>query len=64
MSLFSPTGALARGTYRVIRAAVKLFYPRIRLEGWENVPDEPCFLVGNHCQMTRLRRRAKNGILG
>ena len=51
MSLFSPTGALARGTYRVIRAAVKLFYPRIRLEGWENVPDAPCFLVGNHCQM-------------
>ena len=51
MPLFSPTGTLARATYRIIRGAVKLFYPRIHLEGWENVPDEPCFLVGNHCQM-------------
>ena len=32
MSLFSPTGTLARGTYRFIRAAVRLFYPRILTE--------------------------------
>ena len=51
MPLFSPTGILARATYRLVRGGVKLFYPPIRLAGWENVPDAPCFLVGNHCQM-------------
>lgn len=51
MPLLSPTGKLAKATFWLVRNGVKLFYPRIRLEGWENVPDEPCFLVGNHCKM-------------
>ena len=37
--------------FRAIRALVRLFYPKIRVFGWENVPDEPCILVGNHSQM-------------
>lgn len=37
--------------YRVIRWFVKLFYPRIRVEGQENLPDSPCLVVANHSQM-------------
>lgn len=38
-------------TYRLLRWLVRLFYPRITLEGLENLPEEPCLLVGNHAQM-------------
>ena len=37
--------------YRRIRALVRLVYPRITLEGLENLPQGPCLLVGNHAQM-------------
>jgi len=37
--------------YRVIKAAVRLGFPKIRVEGAENLPPEPAVLVGNHCQM-------------
>ncbi len=39
------------GCYRVIRWLVKLFYPRIRVSGEENLPKEPCLVVANHCQL-------------
>lgn len=37
--------------FRVIRWLIWLFYPKIKIVGTENIPDEPCILVGNHCQM-------------
>ena len=37
--------------YRIIKAAVKFFYPAVDVLGTENLPDEPCVVVGNHCQM-------------
>lgn len=37
--------------YRVIRWFVKLFYPKIRVEGTENLPGQPCLVVANHSQM-------------
>ena len=37
--------------YRLIKAAVKLFYPKMKVLGLENLPDEPCIIVGNHTQM-------------
>lgn len=37
--------------YTVIRWFVRLFYPKITLVGTENIPSEPCLLVGNHAQM-------------
>ena len=37
--------------YKVIRFLVRLFSPRFRLEGTENLPEEPCVIVGNHSQM-------------
>lgn len=37
--------------YRIIKALVKLIYPRIEVLGIENLPDEPCIIVGNHSQM-------------
>ncbi len=37
--------------YRFIRFWVWLFYPKIRVVGSENLPEEPCIAVSNHCQM-------------
>lgn len=37
--------------YRIIRWLVKLFYPKIQVEGEENLPQESCIVVGNHSQM-------------
>ena len=37
--------------FRIVRWFVWLFYPKIKIEGTENIPDEPCIIVGNHSQM-------------
>ena len=37
--------------YKLIKALVRLFYGKTRLVGAEHLPDEPCIVVGNHCQM-------------
>ena len=37
--------------YRVLRWFVWLFSPKFRAEGVENLPKEPCIIVGNHSQM-------------
>lgn len=42
---------IAYGCYRVIRGIVQLVYPKITIEGLDNLPQEPCLLVGNHCKM-------------
>ena len=36
---------------RFIRRAVDLVYPKMELEGLENIPREPCVIVGNHSQI-------------
>ena len=37
--------------YRLIYRIVWVVSPKYTLHGVENLPDEPCVLVGNHCQM-------------
>ena len=37
--------------YRFIKGLVRLFYPKTEVVGGENLPDEPCIVVGNHSQM-------------
>ena len=37
--------------FSIIRGAVAFFYPKIHVVGAENLPDEPCIIVGNHTQM-------------
>ena len=37
--------------FKIIKGCVKLFYPRMQVEGAGNLPDEPVVFVGNHCQM-------------
>ena len=37
--------------YLPIKWLVKLFSPRYVCAGAENLPEEPCVIVGNHCQM-------------
>lgn len=42
---------LSLGCFRVIRWLVKVFYPKITVEGMENLPRESAIIVGNHTQM-------------
>ncbi len=37
--------------FRIILFALRLFYPKTNIVGWENVPNEPCVIIGNHTQM-------------
>jgi len=37
--------------YKLLKALVRLFYGSVRVEGAEQLPDGPCIIVGNHCQM-------------
>lgn len=37
--------------YRIIKRLVRTFYIKYEVEGMENLPDEPCIVVGNHTQM-------------
>ena len=37
--------------YKPIKWLVKIFYPRTRVVGTENLPREPVLIVGNHSQM-------------
>ena len=40
-----------RWLYLVVKWFVKTLYPRIRVEGLENLPAEGAIIVGNHCKM-------------
>lgn len=42
---------LSRGVYRFIRRLVLIFYPKITVEGTENLPQDASIIVGNHTQM-------------
>lgn len=37
--------------FKCIKGLVRLFYPKIEVEGTENLPDEASIIVANHCQM-------------
>lgn len=37
--------------YKLIKWTVRLVYPKMDVEGAENIPSEPCVIVGNHAQM-------------
>lgn len=37
--------------YKIIKWLVKLFTPKMEVEGAENLPEEPCLIVANHSQM-------------
>ncbi len=39
------------GCFRVIRRLVQIFYPKITVDGLENLPTDGCIVVGNHTQM-------------
>lgn len=37
--------------YKAVKWLVQVFYPKISVEGVQNLPDEPVIVVGNHTQM-------------
>lgn len=37
--------------YRIVLFLVRVFSPKMQVEGIENLPGEPCIIAGNHCQM-------------
>ena len=41
----------SKASFKIARGLVKLFYPKITVEGLENIADGPCIIVGNHAQM-------------
>ena len=43
--------SISYGCFRIIRWLIWVFYPKITVEGLENLPKEPCVVVGNHTQM-------------
>ena len=47
----SPGRQLSYICFRIIRRIVQAVYPKIKIEGLENLPDGPCLLVGNHSKM-------------
>lgn len=38
-------------TFKLIRTLVAMFSPKMKVEGLENLPEEPVIIVGNHAQM-------------
>ena len=42
---------ISRFLYRIVLALVRAFSPKMQVEGVENLPDEPCIIAANHCQM-------------
>lgn len=38
-------------TYKVMKFLLYTFYPKIKTLGAEHLPDGPCVIVGNHCQL-------------
>lgn len=45
------TAKISYACYRVVFWLVKLFYPKTKTEGLENLPESPSIIVGNHTQM-------------
>lgn len=37
--------------FKFIKATVRFFYPKMEVVGLENLPDEPCAIIGNHSQL-------------
>lgn len=37
--------------FKIIKGLIRFFYPKMQVIGEENLPDEPCIIVGNHTQM-------------
>lgn len=37
--------------FKVVKCLVRVFYPQMEIMGLENLPDEPCVIVGNHSQL-------------
>lgn len=42
---------ISRYLYRVVLFLVRVFSPRMQVQGLENLPDEPCIIAANHSQM-------------
>lgn len=38
-------------SFSAVLGVIRFFFPKMKLEGMENLPDEPVIIVGNHCQM-------------
>lgn len=38
-------------SFKILKTLINIFYPKITVEGLENIVDEPCIIVANHCQL-------------
>ena len=37
--------------YKMIKKTIWFFYPKMKVEGTEKLPQEACIIVGNHTQL-------------
>ena len=37
--------------FKIAKRIIMFFYPKYKIEGAENLPDEPCIIVSNHAQI-------------
>lgn len=37
--------------FKIIKFFVRIVYPKMEVVGLDNLPDDPCIIVSNHCQM-------------
>ncbi len=45
------TNWFSYGCFRIIRGLIWLFYPKMKIVGEENLPQDGCIVVGNHTKM-------------
>lgn len=50
--------------YRMIKGTVRFFYPKMQVEGAENLPDAPVIVVSNHCPLPASYISRANAIPG
>lgn len=51
MSKKQGSSVASKGCFRLVRGLVKLFYPKVTIEGLEHLPKDGAIIVGNHTQM-------------
>ena len=40
------------GCYKIVRKLLLTFYPKIKFYNLEKLPEDPCVIIANHCQIT------------
>ena len=42
---------ISYGWYKIVRKFLLVFYPKLTVNNLEQIPEEPCVIISNHCQI-------------